>query len=82
MNENATTQQPTAAIRSTSRVTVNFVLPEGVNPSTITLDNYRKVTGARFRMTKDQMKVRGISRAVAFEESKSLAIAQLGQTGL
>ena len=78
MNENATTQEPMTATRSTSRVTVNFVLPDGIDPNTITLDNYRKVTGARFRMTKDQMKVRSISRAVAFDESKALAVSQLG----
>lgn len=78
MNENATTQESAVATRSTSRVTVNFVLPDGVSPSTLTLENYRKLTGARFRMTKDQMKVRGISRAAAFDESKALAISQLG----
>lgn len=78
MNQNATTQKSTVATRSISRVTVNFVIPEGVDPNAITLENYRKVTGTRYRMTKDQMKVRGISREVAFDESKALAVSQLG----
>jgi hypothetical protein len=88
MNENATTQASTVATssptttrsvtRSTSRVTVNFVLPEGVDPNTITLDNYRKVTGKRFRKTKDQEVVRGLTREEAFVESKALAVSQLG----
>jgi hypothetical protein len=90
MNENATTQETTEVSRppidrrpptdqgGSSRVTVNFFIPEGVDPNSLTLDNYREVTGKRFRMTKDQAKVRGMSRVMAFAESKALAISQLG----
>lgn len=63
---------------SNNRVTVNFFIPEGVNSVDLTLDNYRKVTQKRFRMTKDQAKVRGLTREEAFVESKALAVSQLG----
>lgn len=87
MNENATateeaqpsTERSTETDVSNSRVTVNFFIPEGVNAEDLTLENYRTVTGKRFRMTKDQTKVRGLARDVAFEESKALAISQLGE---
>jgi hypothetical protein len=87
MNENATaTTEETSADRSTetdagsnSRVTVNFFIPKGVNVEDLTLKNYLQVTGKRFRMTKDQAKVRGLSREDAFAESKALAISQLGE---
>jgi hypothetical protein len=63
---------------SNSRVTVNFFIPEGVNPTDLTLENYREVTNKRFRMTKDQKEVRSLTREVAFAESKALAVSQLG----
>lgn len=87
MNENAvaSTATETAVTSSSvdtgstnSRVTVNFFIPEGVSPASLTLENYRELTGKRFRMTKDQKEVRGINRTVAFVESKALAISQLG----
>ncbi len=90
MNENAVAQEATEASRppvdrssadggSNTRVTVNFFIPENVDPNSLTLENYREVTGKRFRMTKDQAKVRGLSREDAFVESKALAISQLGE---
>jgi hypothetical protein len=63
---------------SNSRVTVNFFIPEGVNPADLTLDNYRELTGKRFRKTKDQEVVRSLTREEAFAESKALAVSQLG----
>lgn len=86
MNENAVAQEATTSQSSvdggtdggSNRVTVNFFIPENVDPQTLTLQNYREVTGKRFRMTKDQAKVRGLSREDAFVESKALAISQLG----
>lgn len=93
MNENATTQEATEAPidrrplvdksdstegGTNSRVTINFFIPEGVDPNSLTLENYREVTTKRFRMTKDQKEVRGLTREVAFAESKALAISQLG----
>lgn len=51
---------------------VNFATPDGVDLSTVTLENYKEKTGARYRMSKDQ-KARGLTREVAFEESKALA---------
>lgn len=85
MSENATEQEATVEGTSTttassapnSRVTVNFYIPEGVNPEDLTLENYREVTGKRYRMTKDQVE-RKLSRESAFAESKALAISQLG----
>ena len=86
MNENATAAETTEVgspsvdrpTSGVSRTKVNFVIPTGVDPSTITLENYREVTGTRFRMTKDQKDVRGLSRSEAFAESKALAVSQLG----
>lgn len=90
MNEEATAAAETAAQETnvdaspstdkggSSRVTVNFFIPAGVNPDDLTLENYREVTGKRFRMTKDQAQVRGLSREAAFAESKALAVSQLG----
>ena len=86
MNENAVassateTTVPSSSVDTgtNSRVTVNFFIPENVNATTLTLENYRKVTGKRFRMTKDQAKVRGLSREDAFVESRALAVSQLG----
>lgn len=86
MTENATAQETTEATPrssapnsgSNSRVTVNFFIPEGVDATSLTLENYREVTGMRFRMTKDQAKVRSLTREDAFVESKALAISQLG----
>ena len=85
MNENAvassateTTVPSSVDTGTNSRVTVNFFIPKNVNATTLTLENYRKVTGKRFRMTKDQAKVRGLSREDAFVESRALAISQLG----
>jgi len=86
MNENILAQETTdetEVVRDVtssdtgSRVTINFVIPQGTNPATLTLENYREVTGKRFRMTKDQ-KVRGLSREDAFAESRTLAANQLG----
>jgi hypothetical protein len=77
MNENAVASEAAEATNSgSSRVTVNFFIPEGVSPEDLTLANYREVTEKRYRMTKDQVE-RGISREEAFEESKALAIRQL-----
>lgn len=83
MNENAVATETAVPssnvdIGTNSRVTVNFFIPKNVNATTLTLENYRKVTGKRFRMTKDQAKVRGLSREDAFVESRALAISQLG----
>lgn len=85
MSENAlettedtgTTNTNASGGRSNTRVTVNFHIPEGVNPEELTLENYREVTQKRYRMTKDQ-KERGLSREDAFAESKALAVSQLG----
>ena len=86
VNENATAQETTeettnrgdATSGSNSRVTVNFFIPAGVNPGDLTLENYRELTGKRFRMTKDQAKVRNLTREQAFAESKALATSQPG----
>lgn len=87
MNENAVASDATETKRppidsvesgSNNRVTVNFFIPEGMNPETLTLKNYRELTSKRFRMTKDQKEVRGLNRETAFVESKALAISQLG----
>ena len=84
MNENTTevestevTETTQPAARAPRKAKVNFVLPAGVDPESITLDNYREVTGARYRMTKAQ-KEAGLSREEAFAESKALAVSQLG----
>ena len=88
MNENATATEEvqtasessaTTDASTTNRVTVNFFIPEGANAEDLTLENYREVTGKRFRMTKDQRRVREMSREDAFAESKALAISQLGE---
>ncbi len=91
MNENAVVQEVTetsqpsvnSSVKTTSneRVTVNFFIPTGVSISSLTLENYRELTGKRFRMTKDQSKVRGLNREEAFAESKALAFSQLGAVG-
>ena len=86
VNENAVAQETTEETTarsdtntgSNSRVTVNFFIPTGVNPEDLTLDNYRELTGKRFRMTKDQAKVRNLTREQAFAESKALATSQQG----
>lgn len=88
MNENAVVQEVTEAsqpsvdssVKTTSneRVVVNFFIPAGASASSLTLENYRELTGKRFRMTKDQSKVRGLNREEAFAESKALAFSQLG----
>ena len=93
MNENAVAQEEAAedikpvkgevsASNDNSSVKVNFFIPEGVDPVTLTVDNYRQVTTKRFRMTKDQFAVRGLNREEAFAESISLAIAQLKRAEL
>ena len=89
VNEEVVTQPPQVSVENTARqsdsqptnsadeaaapVTVNFFIPSGVDASELTLDNYRELTGKRFRMTKEQ-KTRGVNRTEAFEESKQLAI--------
>lgn len=81
MNDNAAATEATDRSTeggSNSRVTVNFFIPEGVNPADLTLDNYRELTGKRFRKTKDQEVVRSLTREQAFVESKALAVSQLG----
>ena len=88
MNENAVAPETTevgrppidrnAGTDTDSQVTVNFFVPEGVDPESLTLENYREITTKRFRMTKDQAKVRSLTREEAFAESKALAISQLG----
>jgi len=78
LDDGAETTTSTASDASNSRVTVNFFIPEGMTPDNLTLENYREVTGKRFRMTKDQSKVRGLTREQAFAESKALAVSQLG----
>tara|TARA_R110000824_G_scaffold378310_1_gene569838 strand:- start:2952 stop:3620 length:669 start_codon:yes stop_codon:yes gene_type:complete len=84
MNENAVEQE--AAVEamveatnsnSNSRVTVNFFVPTNVSVDDLTLENYRELTGKRFRMTKDQRVVRDLTREQAFAESKALAITQV-----
>jgi len=88
MNENALAQEAATEDGNTvdstgtsnSRVTVNFFIPQGANPADLTLENYREVTGKRFRMTKDQAKVRSLTREQAFAESKALAVSQLGDS--
>lgn len=79
MNENAIAETGEArpsevqATTESAPVTVNFFLPAGVDAAELNLDNYRERTGKRFRMTKEQ-KSRGITRAEAFEESRTLAV--------
>lgn len=80
MNENAVEQE--AAVEATventgSSVTVNFFVPASVSVDDLTLDNYRELTGKRFRMTKDQRVIRDLTREQAFAESKALAITQV-----
>lgn len=78
MSENAVADQPTDNTSSANnRVTVNFFIPSGTDAESLTLDNYREVTGKRFRMTKDQ-KSRGLSREDAFAESRTLAMNNQG----
>lgn len=73
------TQTTSDAINKPSkRVVVNFFLPDGVDVDNLTIDNYREVTGKRFRMTNDQAKVRKLTREESFTESKALAISQRG----
>lgn len=83
MSENTTETEATengsqSIDRKPRKAKVNFIIPPGIDPATITLENYREITKARFRMTKDQKDVRGLSREEAFQESKALAISQLG----
>ena len=86
MSENAVAQESvettvddsSAKTDANNRVTVNFFIPQGMDPATLTLENYRQLTTKRFRMTKDQAKVRGLNREQAFAESKALAVSQLG----
>ena len=54
---------------------LNFLTPKGVDISALTVENYREVTGHRYRMTKDQT-ARKLTRADAFAESKALALTQ------
>lgn len=83
MNENALAEETAEDAPSNSnggsntRVTVNFYVPQGVNPEDLTLENYREVTSKRYRMTKDQ-KTRNLSREDAFAESKALVVNQPG----
>ena len=60
------------------RPLVNFVIPEGIDPDSLTLKNYYEVTKKRFRMNNDQAKIRQLSREEAFNESRALAVSQLG----
>jgi len=60
---------------SVEPVVVNFFIPQGVDAGELTLENYRELTGKRFRMTKDQKDVRGLSRAAAFDESRTKAMS-------
>jgi len=81
MNENAVEQEAVVeatveTTNSNSRVTVNFFVPANVSVDDLTLENYRELTGKRFRMTKDQRVVRDLTREQAFAESKALAITQ------
>lgn len=85
MSENTEAGEATQAADSSQpidrkprKAKVNFIIPPGIDPAMLTLENYREVTNARFRMTKDQKDVRGLSREEAFAESKALAISQLG----
>jgi hypothetical protein len=48
----------------------NLSVPEGVQVSELTLDNFKEKMGRRFRMTKEQ-KGRGLDRQQAFEEFKN-----------
>ena len=75
MNENVVSES--AEVSSNERVTVNFYIPPGMDVDNLTLDNYRSVTGKRYRMTKEQ-KARNLTREQAFEESRALAVSQLG----
>lgn len=58
----------------------NLSLPEGVNASELTIDNFKEKTGRRFRMTKDQ-KSRGLDREAAFAEFKQQLIEVHGESG-
>lgn len=84
VNDNVIVEETTAEAGSdttngsNNRVTVNFFIPAGVNVGDLTLENYRELTGKRFRMTKDQAKVRNLTREQAFAESKALATSQPG----
>ena len=87
MSENVVTQEAVEAVTDSdsvnadanNRVTVNFFIPKGMDPATLTLENYRQLTTKRFRMTKNQAQVRGLNREQAFAESKALAVSQLGE---
>lgn len=50
---------------------VQLVLPEGKTVEDLTLENFRAMTGRRFRMTKNQKLVRKLTREQAFEEFKT-----------
>ena len=69
--------QASSAPTSSGPLATNFIIPPGMNPDDITLENYRKVTGHRFRMTKDQKEVRSLNREDAFVESKAVAVSKL-----
>lgn len=76
--EDAASGSSSPAVEQTSSevVVVNFFIPQGVDATELTLDNYRELTGKRYRMTKDQKDVRGLSRAAAFDESRIKAMEQ------
>lgn len=76
MNENALKEASDHDTDNANHTVVNFHVPTGVNPVELTLENYRMVTGKRYRMTKDQ-KERGLSREAAFDESRSLVLKHL-----
>lgn len=67
MSEEAAVNTP--KVRSTT-----VVIPESVNVNELTLDNFRAITGKRFRMTKEQFarsKAGQLTREQAFEELKA-----------
>lgn len=68
--------RPSIDQSSNEAVVVNFFIPQGVDATELTLENYRELTGKRYRMTKDQKDVRSLSRAAAFEESRTKAMEQ------
>jgi len=77
MSKNEVTQKTTVKKKPARRPLVNFLIPEGVDPDSLTIKNYHEVTNKRYRMTNDQAKIRRLTREEAFNESRALAVGQL-----
>ena len=71
----APTTEATSKKKTSAPTKINFLTPKGIDVNTLTVENYREVTGHRYRKTKDQTE-RKLTREQAFEESKALALTQ------